>query len=132
MSWDVVMLKEKIDTNNKDYQPPILGKRSDLISKLSEIFSNLDFTDENWGVMNGDGFSIEFNIGSEEDVYSIMLHIRGGGEPTKVIQKIMLEFDWESIDCSTGDFMDRNNISSESWTKFQTWRDKIFKRKNNS
>ncbi|WP_070138637.1 hypothetical protein [Crocinitomix algicola] len=128
MSWDVVLLKEKFDSNNKDYQPPTLGKKTELISKLTKIIPNLDFTDTNWGVMEGDGFSIEFNIGNTEDVDSIMLHIRGGGEPTKVIQRIMQEFKWESLDCSTGNFMELNNISTESWMKFQSWRDKIFKR----
>ncbi|QWX85600.1 hypothetical protein H0I23_08155 [Cellulophaga sp. HaHaR_3_176] len=128
MSWDIVLLKEKFDTNDKDYLPPTLGKRIELISQLTNILPNLDFSDESWGIMEGDGFSIEFNIGNNEDVDSIMLHIRGGGNPIKIIQSIMQEFKWESLDCSTGDFMELNNVSNESWTKFQTWRDKIFKR----
>ena len=128
MSWDVVLLKEKFDTNDKDYQPPTLGKRMELISQLTSILPNLDFSDESWGIMEGDGFSIEFNIGNNENVDSIMLHIRGGGDPIQIIQGIMQEFKWESLDCSTGDFMELNNVSNESWTKFQTWRDKVFKR----
>ena len=53
-----------------------------------------------------------------------MFHIRGEEEPAKIIKKIMQEFKWVSLDCSTGEFMELNN----SWTKFQTWRNKIVKR----
>ncbi|WP_220466947.1 hypothetical protein, partial [Cellulophaga baltica] len=128
VSWDVILIKEQFDTNDKDYEPISLGIRDNIINELCILLPELDYSVKDWGILNGDGFSIEFNTGKEEKVDSIMLHIRGGGNPHYIIGMIMKKMEWEALDCSTGEFVDLKNINAESWTKFQTWRDKIFKR----
>lgn len=128
MSWDVILIKEQFDANDKDYEPIPLGNRDNVINELCILLPELDYSIKDWGILNGKGFSIEFNTGKEEIVDSIMLHIRGSGNPHYVIATIIRKMKWEALDCSTGKFLDLKNMNVESWTKFQTWRDKIFKR----
>lgn len=81
MSWDVLIMKTKYDFEApEEEQPPVppLGQRDEIIEKLTRRLPNLDYRDKAWGVLEGEGFSIEFNTGDEELVDSIMLHVRGG------------------------------------------------------
>ena len=129
MSWDVVLVKERFELeNNNDYSPPYLGKRDEIIDALLKIFPNLDYTDESWGILNEADFSIEFNTGNDEIVDSIMLHIRGGGNPLNVIKLIIKEMNWEALDCSTTKFIEIDEDNLESWTEFQKYRDSVLKR----
>ncbi|MCB0402949.1 MAG: hypothetical protein KDD41_12750 [Flavobacteriales bacterium] len=128
MSWDVAILKEKFDLNDQDYLPSPLGNRSEIVKELCALLPGLDFSDPSWGRYEGNGFSIEFSTGDDESVNTIMLHVRGGGDPMPVITLILLEQKWEAMDCSTGEFMDCKNMDDTSWVEFQKFRDKIIDR----
>lgn len=127
MSWDVLLMKEKFDLRDvpDDYEPQKLGNRDDLILQLQSIISEIDYTDKSWGILDMPEYSIEFNTGNNEQVDSIMLHIRGGGDPLPLIKLICDSCNFAALDCSVGDFMDLENLSSGSWIKFQEYRDKV-------
>jgi hypothetical protein len=129
MSWDVLLMKEKFDLEDvpDDFRPQKLGKRDDIIAKLQLVIPELDYSDKSWGMLDTSEYSIEFNTGRNEEVDSIMLHIRGRGDPLIIIKLICETFGWAALDCSTGDFMDLENLSSESWVKFQEYRDRVLK-----
>ncbi|MBP1996713.1 hypothetical protein [Paenibacillus eucommiae] len=130
MSWDVLIMKEKYDfdapgENQPDIAP--LGKRDGIIAKLTQCIPNLDYRDEAWGILNGEGYSIEFNTGDEEIVDSIMLHIRGGGTVLDTIQLVCETLDayaFDTSDCVYIDFK-QSDQAQESWERFQKYRDKV-------
>lgn len=132
MSWDVILIKERFDwdADNSGYKPPLLGNRDEIITSLKSIFPNIDYTDKSWGLLSETEYSIEFNTGSGENVDSIMLHIRGGGNPVNAIKLIMKEMGWEALDCSTSEFIDLEKDNPESWTEFQKFRDNVLKKNN--
>ena len=125
MSWDVLLLKEKCDLNDKDVDVPPLGNRDEIIRTLTALMADLDYSDPTWGILESDEFSIEFNTGREELVDSIMLHIRGGGDPLIIIKLICDHTGWGAFDTSTSDFMDTDKLSPESWLAFQKFRDRV-------
>ncbi|MCF3110902.1 barstar family protein [Niabella sp. CC-SYL272] len=125
MSWDVLLFKNKFDLNDEQVDPGILGNRSLVIKSLVALIPGLNYADPSWGVLEAPEFSIEFNTGNDEVVNSIMLHIRGGGNPLAVIKLICDELKWVALDCSTSDFMDTENLSANSWLAFQAYRDQI-------
>lgn len=125
MSWDVIILKEKFEIDDNDYTPPPLGNRKDIIAALTKIFPNLDYTDPSWGLLKESDYSIEFNTGDEEIVATMMLHIRGGGNPLNAIKLILNELNWAALDCSTTEFIDLDMNDNESWIEFQKYRDKV-------
>lgn len=130
MSWDVVLLKEKFDLEDcQGYVPPSLGSRDEVIALLTELFPKFNANDKSWGVLLEDDFSIEFNIGRKETVDSIMLHIRGGGDPVAIVKGIMKALNWQALDVQTTEFIDIDT-ESDSWGKFQQFRDTVLQNYN--
>lgn len=127
MSWDVLLLKTKIDLSVKDSVPESMGEKSKIIQEMLTMQPDIDFSDTTWGIYADDGASIEINIGNKEDLQCITLHIRGGGNPHGFIARICNRFSWHAVDCSTGEYMDLENLSTESWERWMKYRDKIIK-----
>jgi hypothetical protein len=83
MGWDVFVQDLPQEAKNTsdippDFRPASIGKRSAIIEKIREVFPTADFSDPSWGRIDGDDWSIEVNIGANEDCGGFALHIRGG------------------------------------------------------
>lgn len=83
MSWDVVLMRLPADVTSvheipADYTPDPLGRRDDVRAAVTQACPEADLSDPAWGELSGPTWSVELNIGSEDPVDSIMLHIRGG------------------------------------------------------
>jgi hypothetical protein len=87
-------------TQNRKY--PLIKHKSDRI--LIEIFPDADFTDPTWGIVERDGYSIEFNISEEHDITSFMLHIRGDNRLLEAIELIHNNTGWRPMDEELIDF----------------------------
>jgi len=110
MSWDVLLIRippELISslTLPSDFKSE-LGPRAEVISLLSKICPEASFADPDWGVLDGDGFSIEFDMGREDSVDTILLHIHGSGKAVEVIQKVCQMTGWSAMDIAHSDFID--------------------------
>jgi hypothetical protein len=93
MSWDVFIMKtpdeiKSVSEIPKDYCLPPLGTLSDILDMLKELLPDIDFSDPHWGVLATETYSIEFNIGNEDPVESLMLLIRGEDAPIDIIKKM--------------------------------------------
>ena len=99
MSWDVIIMRVPdgvLSMEDMPDQPTSpLGPSSDVISKLKSVFPSVDFSDPAWGILDGKDFSIEFNIGKEEPIGSMMLHVRGSEASLAAIQQICQALDHE-------------------------------------
>ncbi len=122
MSWDAVIVKEKFDLEDENYEPKALGKRDEIIKLLKKILPNLDESGE---FLEEYGYSIEFRIDEDEIIDTISLSARGGGNPLNAIKLILMEMNWNAIDCQTGEFIDVCKQDTKSWEDFQEYRDKI-------
>ena len=129
MSWDIHIqdfpaTAEKVADIPDDYQPSSLGKRADLIAQILDIVPSTDFSNPDWGVFEGDGYSIEFQMGSEEICRSITLLVRGGGSPTPLIAALLDRMKLRGIDCQTSEFFDVE-AARASFGSWQRYRDQI-------
>jgi hypothetical protein len=57
MSWDVFVLNlppgiRSLDDIPKNYEPPPLGTRANLIAKIKTVYPQTDFSDPSWGTRN--------------------------------------------------------------------------------
>jgi hypothetical protein len=131
MSWDVMIFNirrsppppfEKLE--EVDLQP--IGRADEVRRNIAAALPGVDWRDPTWGLYDGDGFSIEFNVGQDDPIQNMMLHVRGGGDAVSAIVT-MLRADpgWAALDCSTGQFLDPKSPSDEGWRGFQAFRDKI-------
>src|SRR4051812_29134959 len=129
MSWDVMICKfagttpataEEID--NENMIP--LGAAAEVRNRISEILPMVDWSAPSWGILDGDGFSIEFNVGEDDPITDMMLHVRGGGDAVTAIMSFVGRLGWSALDTSTSEFLDPKKPSQEGWKGFQDFRDR--------
>lgn len=133
MSWDVMIFNTRGDKTppieqfqESDYEP--LGPAAIVRRRLSELLPGIDWSDATWGIFEGNGFSIEFNVGNDDPIDNMMLHIRGGGDAVAAIVTFARPLGWSALDCSTSVFLDLDNPSQAGWEGFQSFRDKIIEK----
>jgi hypothetical protein len=130
MSWDLMVFRPDgppipIDEIPGDYQFPEMGSASEVRGMISTYLPGIDWSDPTWGVYRGEGFIIEFNMGSGEVLDGILLHVRGGGHAVGSIVRFVKPNGWVALDYSTADYLDLDNPSQEGWLGFHAYRDHV-------
>jgi hypothetical protein len=107
MSWDILIqplpagLRSPVDIP-EGYRPPPLGARTEVISRIRDRVPGVDFVLPVWGRLEGEGFSIDFHLGEDENATSLMLHVRGSEAAIHVIRDVSEALGCFAIDCSDG------------------------------
>jgi hypothetical protein len=104
MSWDVFVLNLPpgiTDTSQipPGYRPPPLGKRAEIIARISALYPQADFSDPSWGTLRLPEVSIEFGLGKEEEVDCFSMYVRGGDPAPHVVAHILGELRMRAV-CS--------------------------------
>lgn len=130
MSWDVLLqrfpaaAKTAADIPD-DYMPPVIGSRSQVVSSLLKIIPTADASDPSWVSIDGDGFSIEVNIGDDGHCTDIMLHVRGSDAAIQAVRQIAERLQVRALDCSTGEFLDAMSDPAAGFRQWRAYRDQI-------
>jgi hypothetical protein len=96
-----------------------------MIQRILEIVPFVDFTDPASGRIQGDGFSIEVNLGHDEEVDSFAFHVCGSrNQAVGVIADILDHLNLRALDGGNEDtgFFDPEK-SIESLRKWRAYRD---------
>ncbi|MFI6056430.1 hypothetical protein ACIBCO_41065 [Streptomyces violascens] len=129
MSWDVILLHLPDDVVSvrdipDGYTPAPLGQQQDILAAVARAAPEADLSDPAWGELSGATWSIELNIGSDDPVDSIMLHIRGSGDDVLAsVTRLAEALGCKALDCSTGDLLSAQDPAG--WRAFQNYRDRI-------
>ena len=129
MSWDIFVQDfppdaHTVDDIPDDFEPAPLGPRAEIIEKIREVMPFADFSDPTWGLIDGDGFSIEVNLGADESVDGFALHVRGGDLAAACVVAIIEHLGVRAIDSSTGDFFKPADAVA-SLQKWRAYRDHV-------
>jgi len=129
MSWDVVLQNARVAVDSNEAadagSASALGSADSVRALISEVHRRVDWNDPTWGVLDGDRWSIEFNLGDSQTTDSIMLHVRGRGDPLPAITAICKRTGWTAFDSSSGELLDLQNPSPQGWLAFQAFRDEL-------
>lgn len=130
MSWDVMIHRfdgppPRVEDIADDHEFLPLGEAPNVRRRISDALPAVDWGDPAWGVLEGDGFSIEFNFQAHGPVTGFMLHVRGGGDPITPIVAMCKLNGWAALDTSSGEFLDLAKPSVDGWESFQGFRDQI-------
>ena len=133
MSWDVSFQDlpdglQSIADVPDDFLPiRPLCSRAELHAKIRAIAPETDFSDPAWATLDADGFSIELNIGDEDPVMSLMVHVRGDDEAVLgIIRELASALGRAAIDCSAGELIDFGSPeATEGYRKWRAYRDRI-------
>lgn len=130
MSWDIFVQDipenvQDIDDIPDDFTPKPIGKRSWIIAEIRKVVPFVDFSDPSWGIIEGENFSIEINLGESDTVDSFAFHVRGGNEVAiGIIADILASLRLRALDSAAGTLFDPAQavVSMRQW---QTYRDRI-------
>jgi hypothetical protein len=130
MSWDIFVMDVPSDIASvgeipSDFKPRSLGGRSTIISKIREIIPTADFSNPSWGLVLGDDWSIEVNIGEDEECDGFALHVRGGEAAVGAVASILDGLGIRAIDSQTGEFFASGPSAIESFRKWRAYRDQV-------
>jgi hypothetical protein len=132
MSWDIFVQDlppgiASVDEIPDDFRPSPIGRRSEIIAKLSALYPECDFGDPSWGILDLPGCSIELNLGSDEELESFALHVRGDGRAPNVVAEILGALGLRALDPSSdsGLFEQDSVLRSESFDRWQRYRAQV-------
>lgn len=113
-SWDVFVQDFPAGATTKsdipdNFQPGPIGTRSDLIKKIKAVVPKADFSDPSWGKIEGKDFSIEINLGDDEELTSFAFHVRGSDEAALIVARILKQLNLRALDSGTGEFLELKN-----------------------
>lgn len=96
-----------------------LGSQAEVRAKITDCIAGVDWSDPAWGVFHGDGYSYEFNTGTDEPCDSVMVHVRGGGSAVAPLLELGRRCDWNLLDTSQGEWMHHCNSAEAGWEGFK-------------
>jgi hypothetical protein len=132
VSWDVFVLDlprevKTISEIPDDFKPGPLGDRTSIIGQIKRIIPAADFSNPSWGVIDGDDWSIEVNMGDDEVCKSFAFHVRGGDTAAGVVAAILSGLNFRALDANRGDFFIVGDDALASFRKWRAYRDQVTK-----
>ncbi len=129
MSWDVLLMNAPPTlTTVHDFPDGFyseLGSRAEVLAILKSAVPGINLADPTWGTLEGRTFSIEFNIGRDNPIQALMLHVRGSDEAIKIIQRICEVSGWRALDTTLGAFIDFGHNPADGLRKWRKFRDSV-------
>jgi hypothetical protein len=125
MSWDIFIQQfpdsaRTVSEIPDSFTAGPIGRRADLIEKIRAVVPEADFSDPAWGILDGDGYSIEFGLGDDELLYGITLHVRGTDSVLPTVTRLIAALGLRAIDSWTGEFFDPG-IAAHSLARWRNY-----------
>jgi hypothetical protein len=116
MSWDAVLVRTKGKPGPAwEAEEVPLGKRADVLAAIMAVFPSAT-RDTRTQLFYRDGdLSIEFHFQGKNPVDSILLEVRGEGDPITPLLDLAARNGWALLDCSTSEFIDPKNPSDNGY-----------------
>jgi len=133
MSWDVSPFKfsqryHSVAEIPDDEQPLNLGSLEEVQSTVTSVFPGTDWADAHWGIFDGEVGSIEFNVGKNDPVQSLALHVRAGDAIVDGILLLCERMGCQAIDLGSGSFLEQSDSPERGLQLWREYRDQIVAR----
>ena len=115
-----------VDEIPNDFVPQPIGRRSEIIAKIKDVIPTADFTGPSWGIIDGDDWSIEINVGGEEKCNSFALHVRGADAAIGAVAAILEQLGLRGLDpqSSATGFFAADEEAIKSFARWRAYRDR--------
>jgi hypothetical protein len=131
MSWDISVQNLPAGIRNvaeipDDFRPDPLGSRAQLIERIRKFAPGTRFTDAAWGSFEAPSFSIEFNLGESDPVYSFAMHVRGDDAATAFVADLLAYLEYPALDPqSSSGLFEAGTVAAASLKRWRDYRDRI-------
>ena len=135
MSWDVVIMRFPEGFNGDfeempdNWEPENMFTQDYFEEEIKKLFPSIK-GDKDWMTLNAQTYSIEFNIGDDNPISNIMLHVRGGNEALKAIEKVCKNFNCQALDTTESKLIDFNEETNEGFESWRNYKDNVLKKQN--
>lgn len=102
-----------------------LGEQEYLHIIVTKYFPGTDWSDPVWGIFDSPFGSIEFNLGKDDPIIDMMLHVRASNEIIVPIVALCLEEGWNALDCSTGELLESAEDPTTGLESWRAFRDRV-------
>jgi hypothetical protein len=126
MSWDILIMNSNkpVDFEKDDWDK--FKSRKSVIASIQKTFSDSNWDDPSWGLLENCIAVIEFNLGDSEDMgNNFMLHVRGGIDPTSEIARLCNQHGWIAYDISGEQYIENDQTNGESFKEWERYRDQV-------
>jgi hypothetical protein len=112
-----------------DFDPGVIGPLPAVLAELRDRLPGVGLSDPTWGALEGETWAIELNIGRDDPVTSIMLHVRGDGDGAiPAIMEIAGILGCRALDMASDTFLSEGDTDAAGWRAFQEYRDRVLGR----
>ena len=130
MSWDVFIQDLPAEARSVSdipdtFQPRPLGRRSEVISRVSSRFPDADFSDPNWGRLHRSTFSVDISLPDEgETINGVTLHVRGSDDAVDAVVSLIDAIGGRAVDSWTGELFDQA-VAMHSMRRWRAYLEEI-------
>jgi hypothetical protein len=131
MSWDIFVQDLPTDIRSAadipdTFKPSPLCKRSELVGRIRAFTPKVDFTDPSWGSFDAPTFSVEFNLGTDEQVQGFALHVRGDDTAAAFVSDLLSHLGYRALDPqSESGLFEPGKVAEASLRRWRQYRDRI-------
>jgi hypothetical protein len=130
MSWDIFIqdipkTAQSARDIPDDFRPRALGARTDVLRRIQEVVPTVDFSDPSCGTFNGQGFSVEFNVGDADEIECVALHVRGGEMAAGLVADLLARCGWRAFDTAAESGFFDPATAVESLRRWRAYRDQV-------
>ena len=90
----------------------------DIHAQVCAALPETDWSDARWGRLDTEAASLEFNLGTDDPVTSLMIHARGHATP--VILHLIAVTGWVALDLTTGTWLNTSSNPDAGRQGFQS------------
>ena len=105
------------EVDDEDYLP--LGKRKDVVTAIEATFPGIEREGPSDLLYRDGDLSIGFGLEGRDPVDSVMLEVRGEGDPITPLLELATRRGWVVLDASTSEFLDPDNPAPEGYEGYR-------------
>jgi hypothetical protein len=129
VSWTIVVVNlppvASLDDLPGDFEAGSLGTREEVSAKIRQVVPEVNFSDPTWGVIDGEDWAIEINVGKEIDrVEFVGLRLTGGEGAIHVVDHLLAQLGWRAVDAQSGELYEPQ-ASRAGFDRWRQWRDRV-------
>ena len=111
MAWEVFVVKldGTFDSRNdaaEDEHLIDLGTSDEVKAAIGSAFPGTTWSEAGWGDWSGDGGSVAFDLGDDDHIQDLNLHVNAGDEVVTRILSFTAANGWHAGDTADGPFLD--------------------------
>lgn len=130
MSWDVFICDFPKDAKTisdipRNWEPPAIGTRSQVIAKIKEAAPRAKFSDSNWGSIETASYSIEICLDTNDVQKCVVLFVHGSEDALTAVTSIISSLGLRAVDSGSGDFFVPGPKGVEGFRKWAAYRDQV-------